>query len=285
MKAIAGFRSPLGLALAGGGALGSWQAGVLSALTEGGLSFDKVLGFSAGALTGAAYFLGREEELLSRWRAIDSHRILRFSPRLSPLSLFSGESVWEAVRHASDEESAKRAGRCDFLVVSLRDDGLPVYSRFSPGGARGWDGPLDARLVASCAIPVIFPPVRIEEAAGPRLYRDGGIPGREPLSFADFAGCRDLVVVEMVRPEEPGPSAWGPIARREQKARVSVREHMNRGVLSLAGLPEPPRVFRLSPSKVLDFTMLCFRERHCGPALELGLADGRGFLMSLAENC
>lgn len=268
----------MGLALAGGGALGSWQAGVLEALTSGGLSFDKVLGFSAGALSGAAYFLGCQEELLSRWRAIDSHRILRFSPRLSPLSLFSGGPIWESVRHAFDEESAKRAGRCDFLVVSLREDGLPVYSRFSPGGLRGWDGPLDARLVASCAIPIIFPPVRIQEASGPQLYRDGGIPGREPLSFAGLAGCRDLIVVEMVRPEEPGPSAWGPIARREQKARVSVREQMNRGVLSLASLSQPPRVFRLFPSKILDFTMLSFRERHCGPALELGLADGYGFL-------
>jgi len=84
-------RRPLGLILSGGGSLGAWQAGCLAALIRGGLVFDKVLGFSAEALTGAAYFLGADRDLLGRWRDAGRSRILLLSPRLRPwFSLCSG---------------------------------------------------------------------------------------------------------------------------------------------------------------------------------------------------
>ena len=49
------FKRPVGLFLCGGGALGSWQSGVLAELVRQGLHFDAVAGFSIGSLNGAAY--------------------------------------------------------------------------------------------------------------------------------------------------------------------------------------------------------------------------------------
>lgn len=208
-------RRPLGIALSGGGALGAWQAACLESLIGAGLVFDHILGFSAGSLTGAAYFLGRMDELLERWYDIDNNGILRFSPRLFPFTLFSGKPVWNLIGYASDEKRAKEKACCDLSVVCLRvRDNRPVYFRFSPKGKR-WDAPLDAAMVASCAIPGIFPPVRI----GGELHVDGGVPGEDPLSFAGLNDCADVIVIEMVRAEEMGRRPKWPWGGAEQKGR------------------------------------------------------------------
>lgn len=269
------FERPLGLVLTGGGALGSWEAGCLQGFLDAGLRPDRVLGYSSGALAGAGGFLGAMDELTRRWRRIDEGKILRFAPKISPLSLFSGESLFESASAARDEEAARRSAAFDFTVVTV-DLGrnAPAYHRFTPGGA--WDGPLEHRLVASASIPVIFPPVEI----GGCVFSDGGIPCGTPLSYASLAGCRTVVVVEMVRPEERGRRYWNPVRRYEQQGREAALDQADRGVASLLELPEPPRVHRLRPSRVLEFSMLDFKSAYCSPALDLGIEDARRFLES-----
>lgn len=272
------FRRPLGVALSGGGALGSWQAACVESLIRGGLEFDHVLGFSAGSLTGAAYFLGRMEELLARWYDVKSNGLLKFSPRLFPFTLYSDKPLRESISSASDEKRAKRIGRCRLTVTVLRKkDSRPIYFDFSPGG-RVWDAPLDAALMASCAIPSIFPQVRI----GGDLYVDGGVPGVEPLSFKSLSECADVIVVEMVRPDEVGRKPKWPWEILEQKGRDLLRAQMNAGVDSLLSMRKGPRVFRLGPSKILELGMLTFKNELCRAALRLGYADGRRFLSNPA---
>lgn len=275
------FRRPLGLFLSGGGALGSWQAGFLACLVKAGLEFDRILGFSAGALSGAGYCLRRMDELEQRWKNSDDNNILRFGPRLQPPTLFSDAGVWAAVVNAGDQAAARAAARCELFVVSYRvEEQARVYSRFTPQGARGWDGPLDARLVASCAIPMIFPPQRISEGEKTFTYVDGGVRGREPMRCDLLEGCKDVIAVEMIRAEEIGRRRWNPIAQRDQRGREVLRAHMDAGIESLRRLPEPPRVFRAAPSRVLDFSMLAFKSKTCAPALDLGVRDGESFLRS-----
>ena len=60
------------LVLAGGGMRVAWQAGVLLALEEDGLTFDHVDGTSGGILTAAAHLSGvRAADLCRRWRDVD----------------------------------------------------------------------------------------------------------------------------------------------------------------------------------------------------------------------
>jgi len=270
------FKRPLGLVLTGGGALGSWQAGCLQGLLDGGLRPDRVLGYSSGALAGAGGFLGVMPELVRRWRRIDEGRILRFSPKFSPFSLFSGASLFESASAARDETAARRSASFDFTVVTVdlgRDE--PAYHRFSPSGE--WDGPLEHRLVASASIPVIFPPVEI----GGCVFSDGGIPCGKPLSYASLEGCREVIVIEMVRPEERGRRYWNPLRRYEQQGREAALDQAERGIASLRALPDPPRVHRLRPSRILEFSMLDFKSAYCSLALDGGIADARRFLDSL----
>lgn len=269
--------SPLGLVLPGGGALCSWQGGVLEALAAANVPFDHVVGISGGALNGGAYFAGRFMDEMRHWRDTDGIRALRFSPKLSPFSLFKIDPAWELVDYALDEDRAKREAICDLTVLSFRErDRRTVYSRFSPNGARGWDGPLATRLVASCAIPVIYPPVNID---GER-YRDGGSPGVEPARFDALAHCGAVVVITPVRPDERGRKHWGPVARHEQRIREVALDEVEQGLAPLRKLANPPRVIYIFPSKVLDFSMLGFTSRNCGPAVEQGTKDARTFLAS-----
>lgn len=271
-------RRPLGLVLSAGGALACWQAGALESLSEGGLVFDSVLGFSAGALTGAAYVLGTLEGAVERWRNLNGG-ILRFSPRLFPLSLFSDRPIWESLDYGFDEEETKARARCRLVVVSARfERSRPVYAVFTPGGRQGWDAPLSGHLAASCAIPLVFPPVRLEFRGENLLLFDGGVPCGEPMSFRDLAGCKDVLILEMVRPEEMGRARRGWIERLDQRARETLLGLIGEGVGSLRSLPDPPRIFRLAPSRTLELTMLSFKGVPIREGLALGKEDARAFL-------
>ena len=266
-------KGPLGLVLTGGGALGAWEAGFLDGLLRGGLRFERVLGYSSGALAGAAHFLGAMPELLDRWHNVSDGRILRFAPCYSPFSLFSGDPLHESVQVAHDDENAKRLAAFDFTVVTVNTElNRPAYHRFAPQGA--WDGPLAHRLIASSSIPVVFPPVEINGA----IHIDGGIPTGEALSFQALAGCGTVLIVEMVQIEERGRKFWNPWIAFEQKGREAALNQVEAGIASLKKLPSPPKILRLAPSKVLEFTMLDFKNACCVPAVDQGLADAKLFL-------
>ncbi len=259
--------------------MGAWQAGCLESLTRAGLKFDKVLGFSAGGLSGAAYTFGFQDELLDRWRNTSRQPLLKFKPTLQPFSLFSGEGVWGSVQNLTDDEAMKRAARCELTILTHRiADGATVYHRFCPKGVGGWDGPLAERLVAGCAIPWIFPPVTIQEGGAPAVHMDGGIPGKEWMNFDALKGCKDVVVLEMVRPDERGAKTYTPVAYYEQLGRETCLRQIESGIESTAKWEAPPRIFRLQPAQRLGFTMLDFKDWACAPAVDQGLKDGNAFL-------
>lgn len=275
---------PLGLALAGGGALGAWQAGALETLERAGLVFDKVLGFSAGAMAGAGYAFGLTAKTVEFYRDVDQRRILRLSPRLSPLRLCSNSALWESLGHLADDDSARRGLKVPLTVMALRlKDLTTVYFRFTPNGAQGWDGPLAAKLVASCAIPVVFPPVRLDGDGKGSWHIDGAIAGRELMRMEGLEGCRDIVALEMVRPEEVRIRTWNPSLRFKLKGRGICRRQMDHAVDAALSRPDPPRIFRLTPSRMLDYSMLGFSGRNCGPAIGLGRDDAEGFLADPAS--
>lgn len=272
------FRRPLGLALAGGGALASWQTAAIHELeSRHGLEFDAVLGFSAGALNGANYFLADMERAVEKWRAMDGG-VLAPDLKFSPFSLFSNRRIWDEVQPSRDEAWTKEVARCKLIVVSAhRHRGGFVYAEYNPEGRGGWDSPLTHHLVASCAIPYIFPPMNLSYRGNNATLIDGGVPCRQPMSFAALAGCRDVIVIEMVREDEiRSPAGW--LRRIDHAGRTGCRKLMDQGVQSLKALNPAPRVFRLAPSKILDFSMLNFKRRHIEAGLSLGAADAAAFM-------
>lgn len=255
--------------------MGAWQAGALLELEAAGVPVDAVLGISAGSCNGAAYALGVTQVAADGW--INCERVLRLSPRLRPPSLFSGAPVWERLAYAHDDDRIRRQLRCRFIVPGVRlERDRRIYAEFDPATGR-WDGPLALRVQASCAIPLVFPPVAVVHRGEPLRLVDGGYRAKEDFSFLALGECRDLIVLEMIRPEEAGRSAWRPLERLDQRGRETCRLHIDQGCAEWRRIHPDSRLFRVCPSrtlgKILDFS----RERALR-ALALGREDARAFL-------
>lgn len=272
------FQRPLGVFLQGGGALGAWQAAVLEVMETHGLRFDAVMGYSIGAVNGSALAFDRLPEALTRWRALTGGA-LRVRPRLNPFALCSLAPLHAFFEAARDDESAKTALRRDFTIVSAcAADGAPINARFTPGGRGGWDGPLALHAAASCAIPLVFPPVDILYRGRRRLLIDGGVPMPIPLDFSPLAGCADVLVLEMVRADERGRRWWTPWHALDQRAREAGRGLVDEGLKPLLQSHRPPRVHRLAPSRRLEPMMLDFRATGLKIMLSQGASDAEAFL-------
>lgn len=267
-----------GVFLQGGGALGAWQAAVLEVLAARGHRFDAVMGFSIGAVNGSALAFDRLPEAMVRWREL-SGEALRLRPCLSPLSLCSIDPLRAFFEPARDENAAKAALKCDFTVVTAcRAENAPINARFTPLARDGWDGPLLEHAVASCAIPLVFPPVDVTYRGRPLRLVDGGVPMRAPLDFSPLAGCSEILVVEMVRAEDVGLRWWTPWRDIDQRCREAARSLVDEGLAPLLRAPNPPRVRRLAPSARLEPMMLDFRKAGLDKMLTQGAADAQAFL-------
>lgn len=264
----------MGIVFSGGGAHGAWQAGVSKAFAEAGIRPAKIQGISIGAISGTAYALGEVEKAVEFWSDIDALNIMRFSPSFSPFSLFSGRPLWDALWYIQDEDVSKRKMKCELTVVALcREDERYHYARFSPEGKAGWDGPLVGKLVASCSVPRVFPPVRLPIDGKDRTLVDGAVLGKENPSYKALFGCADVIIVQLVRPEDIG--GFQPLKRLRGdplgKDLVMAAEELRRS-------PGQPRVYNFYPSAPLNYGAFTFRSRECAGAVAHGLRDGRAFL-------
>jgi predicted acylesterase/phospholipase RssA len=241
------------------------------------------MGYSIGAVNGTALAFGRLPEALARWRRMDGGA-MKLSPRLKPLSLFSASPLRAFFNDALDDEAAKGALKMELTVVaSCPAIGAPINARFTPGARDGWDGPLVEHAAASCAVPLIFPPVDLDyRGRRVRLY-DGGVPMPLPIDFSPLARCADVLVLEMVRADELGRPALTPWRGVDQRSREAGRELVDDGVAGLARAERPPRVHRVAPSRRLEPLILDFRAAGVKDMLARGAEDARAFLAGPAR--
>jgi predicted acylesterase/phospholipase RssA len=259
----------LGLALSGGGSHGAWQAGALRALVDAGLDFRRTWGFSAGALSAVAYFAGVIEELEGIWNKLEDHNIMRLSPRHWPSSICTDAALRGYLARWVDETKLRSSARGSLHVVSLRrEDREPVTASFEPGGA--WEGSLSEHIVASCAIPFVFPSVRI----GGGTHIDGGVPGKRWLDMAPLADCDEVIAVSVVRPDEPTGPSLNPVRHFSRKSKGIIRRQMMTAAATLG----PVRVRWLVPSRPFHQSFIRFDPDFCRAAYRQGIKDGEAFL-------
>lgn len=272
------FRRPLGAFLQGGGSLGAWQAGALEVLTRAGLSFEAVMGYSIGVVNGSALAFGRLDEALAHWRGLDGG-VLRLRPRLRPLSFCSSDPLYGFFALARDEDAARATLRAELTIVTACPaEGAPINARFTPPGRGEWDGPFLPHAVASCAIPLVFPPVDVDYRGRRLRLVDGGVPMPRPLDLSPLAACADVIVLEMVRAEELSRRSFTPWGALDLGGRQAGRLLVDEGVAGLLHSERPPRVYRLAPSRRLPTPMLNFRAQGVRAMLAQGVEDAQAFL-------
>jgi predicted acylesterase/phospholipase RssA len=172
----------LALVLSGGGARGFAHVGVLSVVEELKLPVDLVVGVSMGSIVGAGYAAGLSADAMA-----DLARAMRltsiFRPRPGRLNLVDPAGVRAVIRQIFGERRFEDLAREMVVVSSSVTTGQHYVIR---------DGPIADAIVASCSIPLVFPPVSRD---GHHLL-DGGLIDGLPIAIARELGARRIVAVD-----------------------------------------------------------------------------------------
>ena len=186
-------RSRTAFVFAGGSSLGAVQVGMLKALLNHGFEADLVVGSSVGAIN-AAYFAGNPTlEGLTRleaiWRGLRRSDVFPVPTLRDLMGLFSqrGYLVEPTAlaqlleRHFSYDRLENTRLPCHIIATDLL---AGIELRISTG-------PVIKALLASAAIPGVFPAVRLDG----RYVVDGGVANHTPLSAAIELGANRLIVL------------------------------------------------------------------------------------------
>jgi NTE family protein len=178
--------------LAGGGSFGAIQVGMLRELVAHGVKPDFVVGSSVGALNGA-YFAGDPTaagvaRLASIWCGLKRQDVFPLTVRRLVGMLFASASLVDAsgLRGLIERNLPFRALENAVIPMHVMATNLlnGASVHFSSGSA------VEA-ILASCAIPAAFPPVRI----GDDYLVDGAIASNTPLISAVELGATRVIVL------------------------------------------------------------------------------------------
>ncbi len=179
--------------LAGGGSLGAVQVGMLAALARHGVAPDLIVGASVGAIN-AAYFAAEPDdrgvERLKRiWLQLRRTDIFPFSPIVSLLGLFGRTD------HLVSPTPLRTLIESELPYQRLEDARIPCHV-VGTDAMEGTEVVLSSglavtALLASAAIPAVFPPVMLNG----HFLLDGGISNNTPLSTALRMGAARVIVL------------------------------------------------------------------------------------------
>ena len=195
--------------LGGGGNLGAIQVGMIRALIDRGLTPDLVIGCSVGALN-AACIAGDPtpegvEHLEDVWRNLDGEAICP-SGRLSGLWLLTRK-----YRSLQSNDGLRKLIETSLRFHQFEEAAIPfhvVATSLRTGGERWFSsGSVVEPILASAALPAVFPPVEI----GGELLVDGAVVNNVPISRALSLGADRVFVLHVGNFDKPRPQPKRPI--------------------------------------------------------------------------
>jgi NTE family protein len=216
------------IVLSGGGAKGAYEAGVLKYIIENwGLSFDIIVGASAGALNGFMYSsldnrLSNEtnaKKMILPWEELGILKILKipFDDYLKGHfnSIFDNRQLYSFVNKYFVKEiqnvNIKNKVLETLVVVTAemasgkthvwyQTENQSVNIKSERWASHKTELSVD-HAIASGAIPVIFRAVELEDEKGDvRWHNDGGVTMNTPISPAIQAGAEKILVVYLGNP-------------------------------------------------------------------------------------
>jgi len=178
---------------AGGGSLGAIQVGMLKALLAHGIEADLVVGCSVGAINAACFAgdptPGGVARLEAVWRGLRRSDVFPVPLLRSLMGVFSKRD------HLVDPSPLRRLIDRNLTFERLEETRLPchvVATDLLEGiEVRIASGSVTQALLASAAIPGVFPPVRLDG----RYLIDGGVANHTPVSAAVALGAKRVYVL------------------------------------------------------------------------------------------
>ena len=186
--------------LGGGGILGAAEAGMAQALIDEGIVPDLICGTSIGALNGAAIAADPTprgvKELLATWEELAAHDVLGGSMFGRVVTLVrSGTAL-----HGNGNLRALLTERLPVHTFEELAVPFQCVAASIEEAREHWfaSGDLVEAVLASCALPGVFPPVHI----GDQHYLDGGLVNSIPLDRAVRQGADTVWVLHVGRVEQ-----------------------------------------------------------------------------------
>lgn len=195
----------LGIVLEGGASRAYFSVGVMDGLMDASIWADYCIGASAGIANGISYMSrqrGRSIEIGLRY--LHDKRYMGWRHLFNPKnkSYYNIPFVFEEMPrdhvpfdYETFEENCAETFAAVTNMVTGKSEYIPLTAE-----DKTWNA-----LVASCALPGLFPPILIDETP----YMDGGIADPIPVEKAIADGCSKVIVVltrerEYVKTKESG---------------------------------------------------------------------------------
>lgn len=181
----------LGMVFEGGANRTVFSCGVMDVFLEENLLPDYFVGVSAGIAYGISYLSGQKgrnlevvEKYLPDKRYMGVKHLFNRNEKAYYNTKFVFEQVPNELLPFDYDAFAAYPGKVEAVVTNIHS-GKAEYMEVP----RGKD--MRDTIVASCSLPILFPPVQI----GHHYYLDGGIADSIPYEHALAEGCDKLVVV------------------------------------------------------------------------------------------
>jgi NTE family protein len=189
------------IVLGGGGNLGATQVGMLRALLERGVEPTVLIGCSVGALNAAGLAaeptMAGVDRLERVWRELDGEAIVA-PGRLSALWLMTRK-----YRALQANDGLRKLLETSLPFRNFEEARVPLHvvaTSMRTGGERWFSrGPVVEPILASAALPAVFPPVEING----ELLIDGAVVNNVPISKALELGATRIYVLHVGNFERP----------------------------------------------------------------------------------
>lgn len=238
--------------MSGGASLGAIQAGMLRALYERGVVPDVIVGTSVGAVNGAFIAsrpptIATADELAAIWRGVRRQDVFPFNPATALIGITGRRN------YLIPDGPLRSLIATQLEFDRLEHAPIPLHvvavDLFTGRERRLASGPALEAVLASTAIPGVFPPVEWEDTE----LIDGGVANNTPISHALELGCDQIYVfptgVACALPEQPHGALGMAIHAMSQLVHL----RLNSDIAALAGDPRlvvlpPPCPITIQPT-------------------------------------
>lgn len=200
-----------GLALCGGGAKGSYEAGCFKALNEIGEKFDIVTGTSIGCLNAAMYCQGDFDRDYELWNKLNVQMIMKYGFNFDRYDIINGirnseNSINMVLNYVTNRGADIRPLKCmideyidvDKIINSNVSFGIVCAQFPQMKGNEVLANKLDKDLIkqyilASASPWPVFPVCKIED----KSYVDGGYYDNLPINYCHRLGASEIVAIDL----------------------------------------------------------------------------------------
>lgn len=271
-----------GLVLEGGGVRGIYTAGVLDVFMEEGLTFDGVIGVSAGAIHACSYLSGQKGRSIRYYRKyVSDPRFMSLRSWLKTGDVVGADFCYHELPDkldVYDHEGFLRNPTPYWVVCTDVETGKAEYVRLTD-----MRGQIEY-LRASASLPYFS---RVVEMDG-RKFLDGGCADSIPVeAFRRMGYGRNVVVLtrDASYRKKPEMTALARLVYRKYPAFVRTLERRhemyNEQLAKIGQMEAEGSIFVIRPAKPLEIGRLESDPEKVQRVYEQGCADARAALAAL----